>query len=412
MTAQPPLAGLKVVELARVLAGPWAGQVLADLGASVIKVESLAGDDTRQWGPPSIDNHDGTRDAAYFHSTNRGKRSIAVDLSRADGQTIVRQLAAGADVLIENFKVGGLRKFGLDYESLHRLNPRLVYCSITGFGQDGPYAGRPGYDFMIQGMGGIMDLTGDPSGAPQKTGVAFADLFTGLYSVIAIQAALAHRDAAGVGQWIDMALLDAQVAVLANQALNYLASGTPPRRLGNAHPNIVPYQLFPVSNGSVSIGAGNDRQFRACVGVLGLPYLADDPRYATNEARVVNRASLASVMSTATATFTRDALLAELESAGVPAGPINSVADVFADPQVVHRGLRLDLPREGGGTVPTVRTPIRMSDTPLAYERASPRLGEHTAEILAELGYTRAEIERLRDDRVLGLRPTWSAPRT
>ena len=412
MTAQPPLAGLKVVELARVLAGPWAGQVLADLGASVIKVESLAGDDTRQWGPPSIDNHDGTRDAAYFHSTNRGKRSIAVDLSRPDGQTIVRQLAAGADVLIENFKVGGLRKFGLDYESLHRLNPRLVYCSITGFGQDGPYAGRPGYDFMIQGMGGIMDLTGDPSGAPQKTGVAFADLFTGLYSVIAIQAALAHRDAAGVGQWIDMALLDAQVAVLANQALNYLASGTPPRRLGNAHPNIVPYQLFPVSNGSVSIGAGNDRQFRACVGVLGLPYLADDPRYATNEARVVNRASLASVMSTATATFTRDALLAELESAGVPAGPINSVADVFADPQVVHRGLRLDLPREGGGTVPTVRTPIRMSDTPLAYERASPRLGEHTAEILAELGYTRAEIERLRDDRVLGLRPTWSAPRT
>jgi len=412
LTAQPPLAGLKVVELARVLAGPWAGQVLADLGASVIKVESLAGDDTRQWGPPSIDNHDGTRDAAYFHSTNRGKRSIAVDLSRADGQTIVRQLAAGADVLIENFKVGGLRKFGLDYESLHRLNPRLVYCSITGFGQDGPYAGRPGYDFMIQGMGGIMDLTGDPSGAPQKTGVAFADLFTGLYSVIAIQAALAHRDAAGVGQWIDMALLDAQVAVLANQALNYLASGTPPRRLGNAHPNIVPYQLFPVSNGSVSIGAGNDRQFRACVGVLGLPYLADDPRYATNEARVVNRASLASVMSTATATFTRDALLAELESAGVPAGPINSVADVFADPQVVHRGLRLDLPREGGGTVPTVRTPIRMSDTPLAYERASPRLGEHTAEILAELGYTRAEIERLRDDRVLGLRPTWSAPRT
>ena len=412
MTAQPPLAGLKVVELARVLAGPWAGQVLADLGASVIKVESLAGDDTRQWGPPSIDNHDGTRDAAYFHSTNRGKRSIAVDLSRPDGQTIVRQLAAGADVLIENFKVGGLRKFGLDYESLHRLNPRLVYCSITGFGQDGPYAGRPGYDFMIQGMGGIMDLTGDPSGAPQKTGVAFADLFTGLYSVIAIQAALAHRDAAGVGQWIDMALLDAQVAVLANQALNYLASGTPPRRLGNAHPNIVPYQLFPVSNGSVSIGAGNDRQFRACVGVLGLPYLADDPRYATNEARVVNRASLASVMSTATATFTRDALLAELESAGVPAGPINSVADVFADPQVVHRGLRLDLPREGGGTVPTVSTPIRMSDTPLAYERASPRLGEHTAEILAELGYTRAEIERLRDDRVLGLRPTWSAPRT
>jgi crotonobetainyl-CoA:carnitine CoA-transferase CaiB-like acyl-CoA transferase len=402
MTAPPPLVGLKVVELARVLAGPWAGQVLADLGASVVKVESLAGDDTRQWGPPSIDNHDGTRDAAYFHSTNRGKRSIALDLGHPDGQTIVRRLAADADVLIENFKVGGLRRFGLDYESLRRLHPRLVYCSITGFGQDGPYASRPGYDFMIQGMGGIMDLTGDPSGEPQKTGVAFADLFTGLYSVIAIQAALHHRDTTGVGQWIDMALLDAQVSVLANQALNYLASGHPPRRLGNAHPNIVPYQLFPVADGSVSIGAGNDRQFRACVGVLGLPHLADDPRYATNEARVANRASLASLMSTATTTFTRDALLGELEAVGVPAGPINSVADVFADPQVVHRGLRLDLPRVGGGTVPSVRTPITMSETPLAYERASPRLGEHTAEILTELGYTPAEIDRLKDDRVVG----------
>ena len=402
MTALPPLGGLKVVELARVLAGPWAGQVLADLGASVVKVESLAGDDTRQWGPPSIDNHDGTRDAAYFHSTNRGKRSIAVDLSRTEGQTIVRRLAAGADVLIENFKVGGLGKFGLDYDSLHRLNPRLVYCSITGFGQDGPYASRPGYDFMIQGMGGIMDLTGDPSGEPQKSGVAFADLFTGLYAVIAIQAALSHRDRSGAGQWIDMALLDAQVGVLANQALNYLASGSPPRRLGNAHPNIVPYQLFPVADGRVSIGAGNDRQFRACVTVLGLPDLADDPRYATNQARVSNRASLGAVMAEATATFTRDALLAALESAGVPAGPINSVADVFADPHVVHRAMRLDLPRPGGGTVPAVRTPIRMSDTPLVYERASPRLGEHTAEILAELGYSPTDIDQLKRERVVG----------
>jgi crotonobetainyl-CoA:carnitine CoA-transferase CaiB-like acyl-CoA transferase len=406
MTAPPPLIGLKVVELARVLAGPWAGQVLADLGASVIKIESLDGDDTRQWGPPSIENPDGTRDAAYFHAANRGKRSIAVDLSRPEGQDIARALGAGADVVIENFKVGGLRKFGLDYESLHRLNPRLVYCSITGFGQDGPYAGRPGYDFMIQGMGGIMDLTGDPSGEPQKTGVAFADLFTGLYAVIAIQAALTHRATSGEGQWIDMALLDAQVGVLANQALNYLASGHPPRRLGNAHPNIVPYQLFPVSDGRVSIGAGNDRQFRACVDVLGLPHLADDPRYASNEARVTNRASLAAVMSSATATFTRDALLAELESAGVPAGPINSVADVFADPQVVHRELRLDLPRAGGGTVPTVRTPIRMSLTPLTYERPSPGLGEHTAGILAELGYGPAEVERLRASRVVGVAPT------
>jgi crotonobetainyl-CoA:carnitine CoA-transferase CaiB-like acyl-CoA transferase len=254
---------------------------------------------------------------------------------------------------------------------------------------------------MIQGMGGIMDLTGDPGGEPQKTGVAFADLFTGLYAVIAIQAALTHRDTAGAGQWIDMALLDAQVSVLANQAMNYLASGQPPRRLGNAHPNIVPYQLFPVSDGRVSIGAGNDRQFRACVAVLGLPHLADDPDYATNEARVANRANLAALMSTATATFTRDALLGKLESVGVPAGPINTVADVFADPQVVHRGLRLDLPRAGGGTVPTVRTPIRMSETPLAYDRPSPRLGQHTAEILAELGYDPTAIDRLTADRVV-----------
>ena len=399
--ASPPLNGLKVVELARVLAGPWAGQVLADLGASVVKVESLEGDDTRQWGPPSIDNGDGTSDAAYFHSTNRGKRSIAVDLGAPDGQEIVRRLAAGADALIENFKVGGLRKFGLDYDHLRRVNPRLVYCSITGFGQDGPYATRPGYDFMIQGMGGIMDLTGDPSAEPQKAGVAFADLFTGLYAVIAIQAALAHRDSTGTGQWIDMALLDAQVGVLANQALNYLASGTTPRRLGNAHPNIVPYQLFPVADGRVSIGAGNDRQFRACVGVLGLPHLADDPRYATNQARVANRTSLSALMSEATAPFTREALLAALETAGVPAGPINSVADVFADPQVVHRELRLDLPRPAGGTVPAVRTPIRMSETPLVYARASPRLGEDTNEILAELGYAPAEIARLSQARVV-----------
>ena len=405
MTELPPLAGLKVVELARVLAGPWAGQVLADLGASVVKVESLGGDDTRQWGPPSIANPDGSRDAAYFHSANRGKRSIAVDLSRPEGQVIVRKLAADADVLIENFKVGGLRTFGLDYDSLRRLNPRLVYCSITGFGQDGPYASRPGYDFMIQGMGGIMDLTGDPAGDPQKTGVAFADLFTGLYGVIAIQAALAHRDTSGVGQWIDMALLDTQVSVLANQALNYLASGTPPRRLGNAHPNIVPYQLFPVSDGRVTIGAGNDRQFRACVNVLGLPHLADDPRYATNEARVANRTSLAALMSASTATFTRDGLLATLESVGVPAGPINSVADVFADPQVLHRGLRLDLGRAGGGTVPTVRTPIRMSETPLAYTRPSPRLGEHTAEVLSEIGFSEGEIQQLTADRVIGVAP-------
>ena len=406
MTTTPPLNGLRVVELARVLAGPWAGQVLADLGASVVKVESLDGDDTRQWGPPSIDNADGSRDAAYFHSTNRGKRSIAVDLSRPGGADIVRRLASGADVLIENFKVGGLKKFGLDFDSLHRLNLRLVYCSITGFGQSGPYASRPGYDFVIQGLGGIMDLTGDPAGEPQKTGVAFADLFTGLYAVIAIQAALAHRDRTGTGQWIDMALLDSQVAVLANQGLNYLASGEPPRRLGNAHPNIVPYQLFPVADGAITIAIGNAFQFRGCLGVLGLSELADDPRFSTNERRVENREALVRQMSLATVRFPRASLLAALESAGVPAGPINTVAEVFADPQVVHRGMRLDLSRPDGSHVPTVRTPILMSDTPLAYERSSPRVGEHTADVLLELGYSPADIARLGGDGVVGLAVT------
>ena len=403
MTATSSLNGLAVVELARVLAGPWAGQVLADLGASVVKVESLNGDDTRRWGPPSIDNADGSRDAAYFHSTNRGKRSIAVDLSRPEGAAIVRQLAAGADVLIENFKVGSLKKFGLDFDGLHRLNPRLVYCSITGFGQSGPYARRSGYDFVVQGLGGIMDLTGDPAGEPQKTGVAFADLFTGLYSVIAIQAALAHRDRTGAGQWIDMALLDTQVAVLANQGLNYLASGEPPRRLGNAHPNIVPYQVFPVADGAITIAVGNSSQFRGCVGALGLGELADDPRFSTNEQRVENREALVRQLSLATVRFTRASLLAALESAGVPAGPINTVEEVFADPQVVHRGMRLDLPRPDGSRVPAVRTPILMSDTPLAYERSSPRVGEHTAEILLELGYSPADIARLGRDGVVGL---------
>ena len=403
MTATSPLDGLKVVELARVLAGPWAGQVLADLGASVVKVESLDGDDTRRWGPPSIDNPDGSRDAAYFHSTNRGKRSIALDLSRPEGAAIVRRLAADADVLIENFKVGGLKKFGLDFDRLHQLNPRLVYCSITGFGQSGPYASRAGYDFVIQGLGGIMDLTGDPEGEPQKTGVAFADLFTGLYTVIAIEAALVHRERTGAGQWIDMALLDTQVAVLANQGLNYLASGEPPRRLGNAHPNIVPYQVFPVADGAITIAVGNASQFRNCVAVLGLGELADDPLFSTNEGRVENRQALVRHMSLATVRFTRASLLAALESAGVPAGPINTVAEVFADPQVVHRGMRIDIPRPDGSRVPAVRTPILMSEARLAYERASPRVGEHTADILAELGYSSADIARLGRDRVVGL---------
>ena len=404
---RPPHSGLKVLELARVLAGPWAGQLLGDMGADVVKVESLAGEDTRQWGPPSVDNGDGSRDAAYFHACNRGKRSIAVDFARPAGQAIVRKLAASADVLVENFKVGGLARYGLDYESLKAANPGLIYCSITGFGQDGPYAGRPGYDFIVQGMGGVMDLTGDPDGEPQKVGVAFADIFTGLYAVIAIQAGLAHRALTGRGQFIDMALLDTQVGVLANQAMNYLVSGASPRRLGNAHPNIVPYQAFRAADGHVIVAVGNDGQFRRLAEMLGVAHLADDPRYATNEARVANRRELIAVLAGRIAGEARAGLLQRLEAAGVPAGPINSVAEVFADPQVVARGLRVDLPRPDGAPVPSVRTPIVMSGSPLAYGHAAPRLGEHTNAILAELGYDRGRIDRLRRDAVVG--GGWSA---
>ena len=401
-----PLAGLKVVELARILAGPWAGQTLADLGADVVKVERPgAGDDTRAWGPPFIVGEDGARlDAAYFHSCNRGKRSIAVDFEQAAGQGIIRRLAAGADVLIENFKTGGLRKYGLDYASLSALNPRLIYCSITGFGQTGPYAARAGYDFMIQGMGGIMALTGDPDGEPQKTGVAFADIFSGLYAVVAIQAALARRGATGLGAYIDMALMDTQVSVLGNQALNYLVSGESPRRAGNAHVNIVPYQVFKVADGHIIIAAGNDRQTRDLCRVLGLTGLADEPRFASNAERVANRVAFIGLLEDATQKFTRAVLLAALEKVGVPAGPINSIADVFADRQVIARALRLDLPASGaaGGTVPSVRTPIVLDGEAMAAASAAPRLGEHTAGVLAELGVTPEEIAALRAAGVVG----------
>lgn len=384
-----PLAGIKVVELARILAGPWTGQTLADLGADVIKVESPQGDDTRGWGPPFVKDDAGSdRDAAYFHACNRGKRSITVDFRTEEGQDIVRRLVADADILVENFKVGGLAKYGLDYESLARVNPKLIYCSITGFGQDGPYAHRAGYDFMIQGMGGIMDLTGEPDGAPQKIGVAFADIFTGLYGVIGVLAALRRRDQTGEGEWVDMGLLDAQVGVLANQALNYFVSGKAPRRLGNAHPNIVPYQVFPASDGHLIIAVGNDGQFRRLCGVLGRPDLAEEPRYATNAARVACRTELVPILTAETETRSRDDLLAALEGEGVPAGPINSVEDVFEDAQVQHRGLKVDLPATGTeeGTVASVRTPIRFRNGELVLQRAAPALGEHTDEILAELG--------------------------
>ncbi|WP_346898409.1 CaiB/BaiF CoA-transferase family protein [uncultured Roseibium sp.] len=384
-----PLHGVKVVEFARILAGPWIGQTLADLGADVIKVEAPQGDDTRAWGPPFVEGENGEQlDAAYFHACNRGKRSITVDFRTEEGQRIARKLVEGADILVENFKVGGLAKYGLDYDSLKKINPRLIYCSVTGFGQDGPYAHRAGYDFMIQGMGGIMDLTGDPDGEPQKVGVAFADIFTGLYGVIGIMAALRRRDETGKGEHVDMALLDSLTGVLANQALNYFVSGNSPKRLGNAHPNIVPYQVFAVSDGHMILAVGNDGQFKKLCAILGRPELGENPAYATNAARVANRAELVPVLEAEIAKFTRDAFLKALEEKGVPAGPINSVADVFTDPQIAHRHMKVDLPATGvkGGTIPSVRTPITFSDSELVLEHAAPALGEHTAEILREIG--------------------------
>ncbi|MEI3854487.1 MULTISPECIES: CaiB/BaiF CoA transferase family protein [Ensifer] len=386
---EAPLKGIRVLELARILAGPWIGQTLADLGADVIKVESPAGDDTRTWGPPFVAGEDGEKlDAAYFHACNRGKRSVVLDFTTEEGQEAVRRLAAQSDVLLENFKVGGLVKYGLDYESLKKINPRLIYCSVTGFGQDGPYAHRAGYDYIVQGMSGIMDLTGEPDREPQKIGVAFADIFTGLYGVIAVQAALAQRERTGEGQQIDMALLDCMTGVLANQALNFLVSGKAPRRLGNAHPNIAPYQVFPTSDGHLIIAVGNDRQFVKFCALLGRSDLATDGRYLTNALRVQNRDTLTPELTAETAKIERDTLLKLLEDAGVPGGPINTVADVFADPQIEHRQMRVDTPHSGAaaGTSPGVRTPIRFSAAELALNRGVPRLGEHTDEVLTEIG--------------------------
>lgn len=382
-----PLAGLRVLELARILAGPWCGQLLADLGAEVIKVERPgAGDDTRTWGPPFLTGADGADlGAAYFHATNRGKRSVAVDFETAEGQATIRALARQSDVLIENFKVGGLQKYGLDHESLKAENPRLVYCSVTGFGQDGPYAPRAGYDFLVQGMGGIMDLTGAPDGEPQKVGVAFADIFTGLYATIGILAALRRREETGTGGHVDMALLDTQVGVLANQAMNYLASGKAPKRMGNAHPNIVPYQVFPCADGYFIAAVGNDGQFARFCAVLGAPELAQADGHRTNPERVANRAALVPQLSALTATFKRDDLLALLEAKGVPAGPINTVAQVFDDPQVKARGLRVDLKEAGGGTVPAVASPIVLDGERQVAKSASPRLGADTQAVLAAL---------------------------
>jgi crotonobetainyl-CoA:carnitine CoA-transferase CaiB-like acyl-CoA transferase len=384
-----PLAGVRVLELARVLAGPWAGQLLADLGAEVIKVERPgSGDDTRAWGPPFVQGRNGeTLGSAYYHATNRGKRSVVADFETQAGQNLVRALAREADVVIENFKLGGLKPFGLDYESLQAINPRLIYCSITGFGQTGPYAPRPGYDFLIQAMGGIMHITGEPEREPMKIGVAFADVFTGLYAAIAVEAALIERARSGLGQYIDMSLLDVMVGVLANQALNYLVSGVSPKRMGNSHPNIVPYQVFPAADGHVVIAVGNDAQFLRLCEVLVLPELAADPRYQSNGGRVAARAELVASIAARTIRMTRAELIAALEQAGVPTGPIHDIAEVFADPQVVARAMRLDLPAPdaAAGTIPGVRTPILFSRTPLSYEQASPHLGADTEAVLANL---------------------------
>jgi crotonobetainyl-CoA:carnitine CoA-transferase CaiB-like acyl-CoA transferase len=385
-----PLSGIRVLELARILAGPWAGQVLADLGADVIKVERQgSGDDTRGWGPPFVTGQDGQHlGAAYFHATNRGKRSIELDFEQPEGRRLVRKLAARSDILIENFKVGGLAKFGLDYKSLAPENPRLIYCSVTGFGQDGPYASRAGYDLMAQGIGGFMDLTGLPEGEPTRAGVPISDIFTGVYSVVGVLAALTQRERTGRGCLVDTALIDSTVGVLANQALNYLVSGVTPKRIGNAHPNIVPYQVFPVADGHIIIATGNDSQFVKLCGVLGAPEIAQDPAYRSNSDRLAKRSELIGKLSDLTRRVSKGELLERLEGVGVPAGPINSMDQVFADPQVIYRGMRLDLPdiHATGGSIPGVRTPIMIDGQPMASEHPSPRLGQHTQEILREIG--------------------------
>ena len=378
-----PLAGLRVLELARILAGPWIGQVLADLGADVVKVEAPEGDDTRKWGPPFVETAEGgIHAAAYFHGANRGKRSITADFRTEEGQALVRRLAAHSDVVIENFKVGGLAKYGLDAASLRAQFPRLVYCSVTGFGQDGPYATRAGYDFLVQGMGGPMSVTGEPEGAPMKAGYAVADIYTGLYAATGILAALRRRDQTGEGAMLDMALLDSQIAVLGNQAMNYLVSGEPPPRLGNAHPNIVPYDVFPVADGHIIIATGNDGQWRKLCEVLGDPALATDPDYLDNRSRVKNRVALTARLHELCQRYAKLDLLAALEKVGVPAGPINAIDEVFADPQVVARGIRVDLATAEGDRIPSVASPIVMDGVRQVSARPGPRLGEHEDEIL------------------------------
>jgi len=384
-----PLQGIKVLDLSRILAGPWSTQVLADYGAQVWKIEKPGeGDDTRQWGPPFLLDAEGnsTGQSAYFLCANRGKLSLAIDISSEQGQQQIRALALQADILVENYKVGGLAKYGLDYASLQQLNPRLIYCSITGFGQTGPYADRAGYDAMIQGMGGLMSLTGErddlPGGGPQKVGVAAADLMTGMYAVSAMLAALYHRERHGTGQHIDLALLDTQVAWLANQASNYLVAGQVPTRLGTAHPNIVPYQAMQLQDGFMLLAVGNDRQFRSCCQVLGCAELADDPRFSSNALRVQHRQALIALLSPYFMQRTVDELVTTLSEAHVPCGPINTLDKVFADPQVQNRGMQISVQHAKGYQVPLVANPVKFSATPISYPLAPPELGEHTEQVL------------------------------
>jgi formyl-CoA transferase len=398
------LPGIKVIDLTRVLAGPWCTQLLADYGATVIKVEKPGvGDDTRHWGPPYATDADGylTSEAAYYLAANRGKQSITLDFAQADGAALLRQLVAQADVLIENYKVGSLRKYGLDYESLKAINPRLIYCSITGFGQTGPYAARPGYDFAIQGIGGLMSITGErdelPGGGPQKVGVALVDVMTGMYASTAILAALANRASTGLGRYIDVALLDVQVAMLANAGMNYLVSGAVPKRWGNAHPNIVPYQTFETGQGQIVVAVGNDGQFASFCRVLGKPEWSADPRFATNPARVKHRAVLVPLIGACLQDWRGPELAEALEAVGVPCGPINNLAQVFADPQVQARAMRVDVPHPTAGSVPQVRHPVRFSGDATAPMQAPPTLGQHTDQVLQQmLGLQADQIVALR----------------
>ncbi len=390
-TRKPPLDGVKVLDLTRVLAGPWCTQNLADLGADIIKVERPeTGDDTRAWGPPFLKDEQGknTTEAAYYLSTNRNKRSIAIDIASPKGSALVRELAKSCDIFIENFKVGGLKKYGLDYESLKAINPKLIYCSITGFGQTGPMAQDPGYDFIIQGMGGLMSITGErddlPGGGPQKAGVAVTDLMTGMYATVAILGALHERHRSGLGQYLDIALLDSHVALLANQNLNYMTSGDIPPRYGNAHLNIVPYQVFPANDGHLIVAVGNDKQYRDFCQAINHPELAQDERFITNPSRLAHRDLLVGILTDILKTDTRDNWLNKLNAAKVPCGPINNIKQVFDMPQVQAREMWQTLPHPTAGTVPTVASPMRFSDTPIQYKKHPPLLGEHTDEILKE----------------------------